>query len=170
MTYEDDTVAWRTFHIRKSLCIPIKYTGIIVSFTLKIPMFFIVKLLRFDLKWNEACDIHHNRKYYISYCGNKSFNFQWVSYKHHWKITTLCVQHHAWLSIFDNALSKVFLQVSHSRIHQTWLYLIIVWLGLFIFYYSKIDYKWMFYIFYCHQINYLGNQWFPKKATGMFSP
>ena len=64
--------------------------------------------------WNEACDIYHNQKYCISHCGHKSFHEQWIFYKHHLKITTLCVQHHAQVSIFDNELSKILLQVGHQ--------------------------------------------------------
>ena len=74
---------------------------------------------------NKACDIHQNQKYYISSCGQKSFDLQWLSLKHQWKITTLCVQPHAWLSTLDNGPSKVFLQVAHLKLHQTWLYLLI---------------------------------------------
>ena len=43
---------------------------------------FILKLLK-NIWWNEACDIYQNRKYYISSYGNKSFDVQWVFYKHH---------------------------------------------------------------------------------------
>ena len=61
--------------------------------------------------------------------------------------TTLCVQPHAWMSTLDNAPSKVFLQVAHSKLHKTRLYLIMFWMGLFISYDSKIDYKLMLCLF-----------------------
>ena len=85
------------------------------------------------------------------------------------KITTLCVQHHVWLLTLDNASSKVFLQVTHSKLHQTWQLLISFLLGIFTSYDSKIDYKWMFRIFYCHKLNDLYNQWFTKQQLVCFS-
>ena len=77
-------------------------------------------------------------------------------------MTTLCVQHNVWLSPLDNVPSNIFLQVAHSNLHQTLPYLIIFWLGLFISYDSKTDYKWMFRPFYFHNLNDLDNQRFQK--------
>ena len=95
-------------------------------------------------------------------------NIQWVSLKYHWKISTLYVQHHEWLSTLDNTPSNVFLQVAHSKFYQTWLYPIIFWLSQFLSYDSKIDYKWMFPLFYFHHLNDPDKSTIPKTATGMF--
>ena len=48
-SYADYIVAWRTFCIRKYLCIPIKYPAILVSFTLNIPMFLLWEYWDLDL-------------------------------------------------------------------------------------------------------------------------
>ena len=130
----------------------------------------VVKLLRFGFKYGTRLVIYtRTKKVYISSCGHKSFDLQWVYLKSHWKITTLCVQHHIWLPTLNNVPSKCFLQVAHSKIHQTWLYLKGFWLGLFILYGSKIYYKWMSCIFYYRQINEINNNWFPKHQLVCFS-
>ena len=51
--FRDYIVDWRTFWIRKSLCIPIKYPAILVSFPLNRPMFFLWKswYLYLNMEW-----------------------------------------------------------------------------------------------------------------------
>ena len=112
--------------------------------------------------------MYHNQKYCIWSCGQKWFYLQWVSLKHPWKITTMCVQHNAWLSTLGNAPSKVFLLVVQLKLHQEWMYLIMFWLGLFISYDSKIDYKWIFRLFYCHQLNDIDNWQLSKQKLVWF--
>ena len=147
MNLADDIVPWINSRIRKSLYVPMKYPAIIVSFPPNIPMFLLWNSWDLDLNMELGLwYIPEPKILYIIFWA-EIILFTMGIFETSLKITTLCVQHHALLSTLDNAPSKVFLQVTHSKLHQTWLYLLIFWLGLFLLYDSKIDYKWMFHIF-----------------------
>ena len=125
MNSEYNIVAWRTFRIRNYLCTPMKYPAILVPFPLNRPMFILWNSWYLDLnmEWG-LWYIPEPKILYIILLAEIIW-FTMGIFEISLKNMTLCVQHHAWISSLDNAPSKIFLQVEHSKLHQTWLYLII---------------------------------------------